>query len=577
MGVLLSFTTLTSILFAVVSIFLYLNRRKINFKIALQEAAEKQKVYELSILKQIQEKIGYSLDYEYIVEVIIGNLKHLFNYTTASSMVIKNNHIYFKTYAQTPVSTKYQEQVKKSMLMSLTSLVPYVPIQIEEQIVGSYVDQNNNTSVISSFNIPLEIANHTVGIINVSSVNKELYDEAQTDMLRQIVSQASGALTKLQDVLVTEKGKLTSMISSLADGVFMVDTDNNLLIINNSAKQFLRLSSKEPVFTDIISAFGTQYNIVDKIKQASNTNQQLNDKEISLNDKVFQMFVTPVLDPSDINKKRTIGASVLMHDITVEQNINKIKEDFTHMMVHELRAPLTAIKDSSELMIDQYHDENGLAKEQQEKLIEIIDKQSKNLLEQINQILDAAKIEAGKFTINKTPSDIGQIVQDTIDTFLPQAQKRQIILAAEISQSLPKIEVDPIRISQVLTNLLSNSLKFTPPNGRITTTAVTEGDYVVVSVKDTGMGIPESEQKDLFSKYYQVKTTPHQLTKKGTGLGLFITKGIVEAHGGMVGINSKANEGATIYFKLPIKATNPEVINEHFPTAGANSASSMVN
>ena len=396
-------------------------------------------------------------------------------------------------------------------------------------------------------------------------------------MLRQIVDLASGALTKLQDVLVTEKGKLTSMISSLADGVFMVDVNNNLMIINQSAKQFLRLTSQNTLYTELISSFGMQYNIVEKIKQAVETNQQINDKEINVNDRVFEMFITPVLSLTGSGNNKPIGASVLMHDITIEKNITKIKEDFTHMIVHELRAPLTAIKDSSELMLDVFGGQGNMDKEQQEKLLSIIDKQSKNLLEQINQILDAGKIESGKFTINKVPSDIGQVVQDAIDEFAPQAQKRQILIATDVASSLPKVDIDPIRISQVLNNLFSNSLKFTPPGGRITASIKVENDFITISVKDTGLGIPEAEQGDLFSKYYQIKSAPHQLSKKGTGLGLFITKGIVEAHGGTVGVISKENEGTTIYFKLPLAAGLPQVTQEHFSTVGATPVSAMVN
>lgn len=593
MPILLVITALTTVLFASLSLALYIRHKKANSQIAMQEAVEKQKIYELSILKQVQDKIGYSLDVEYIIDVIIGSLQHLFIYSTASSMIIKNNKINLKTHIEQSIGPTFVEQVKKSMLMSLTSLVPNVPIQIEEQVIGAYLDQNDKSTVGSFFNIPLEVGNQTVGMINVSSTSKDLYTETQTTMLRQIVTQASSALTKLGDLLVTEQGKLTSMMGSLVDGVFMVDNNNNLLIINESAKQFLHLTSTNPLFTELISSIGTQYNIVEKINQAAQSDSPIIDNDITINDKIFKMFITPVLDLTGSSTNKHIGFSILMHDITIEKNITKIKEDFTHMIVHELRAPLTAIKDSSELMLDEFNEKGEIDKERQGKLLQIIEKQSKNLLEQITQILDAAKIEAGKFTINKAPTDIGQVIQEAIDAFLPQAQKRQIVISAEITTSLPQIEIDPVRINQVLNNLFSNSLKFTPPGGKITASAKIEDEFITVSVKDTGMGIPENEQGDLFSKYYQIKTTPHQLAKKGTGLGLFITKGIVEAHGGSVGIISKENEGTTIYFKLPIKSTatiptapiitdmtsqtQAQIVTEHFPAAGTIPASNMVN
>ena len=150
MPILLTLTALLAIIFAALSLILSFKHRKANSRIAQQEAIEKQKIYELSILKQIQDKIGYSLDVEYIIEVIIGSLKHLFIYSTASSMVIRNNKINLKTHVEQNVGKDFLEQVKKSMLISLTALVPNVPIQIEEQIIGgTYIDQNNKASVAS--------------------------------------------------------------------------------------------------------------------------------------------------------------------------------------------------------------------------------------------------------------------------------------------------------------------------------------------------------------------------------------------------------------------------------------------
>ena len=157
------------------------------------------------------------------------------------------------------------------------------------------------------------------------------------------------------------------------------------------------------------------------------------------------------------------------------------------------------------------------------------------------------------------------IIQNAIEPFLPQASKKQILILTDIYFPLPKVEVDPVRITQVLNNLISNSLKFTSPGGKITVSAKSGEGVLTVSVSDNGIGIPESDQKDLFSKYYQIRTTPHELSKKGTGLGLYIIKGIVEAHGGSVGVISKPGEGTTIHFTLPFEGGGPSVIQGHLP------------
>lgn len=567
---------ISTIFFALIALFLSINQRKIRLDIQKREESEKQKLYQISILKEVQDRIGYSLDIENIIDVITGSLRHLFPYSTASSAVIKTDKLVFKTHVEQTVSSAFILQVKKSMLASLEALMPNLPIHIEEQLFGIPLDETKTTPVASFFNIPLVVGNNVVGLINISSTNKDLYKEEEITIFYQIVAQASNALSKLKDVLDTEKGKLTSMISSLADGVFMVDTHRKLLIINNAAKSFLNIYSKDPVFTDILTSIGSQYNLLDKIEKALKTNLPIEEKEIEINNKIFQAFITPVPDSREENKNKPIGASILFHDITIEKNITSIKEDFTHMIVHELRAPLTAIKDSSELMIEVFEDKGTLQREQQKRLLEIIDKQAKNLLEQINQVLDAAKIEAGRFSITKTTFDLSKLIEDSIEPFIPQANKKQILISTDIYYPLPKVELDPTRITQVLNNLISNSLKFTPANGKIIISATVKDGNVIVSVKDNGMGIPESDQKDLFSKYYQIRTTPHELAKKGTGLGLYIVKGIVEAHGGLVGVNSKPGQETTIYFTLPFEGGKAEIIQGHL-TQNKLSPSAMVN
>ncbi|MGA2968010.1 MAG: ATP-binding protein, partial [Candidatus Levyibacteriota bacterium] len=394
----------------------------------------------------------------------------------------------------------------------------------------------------------------------------------------QIVDQASSALLKLKNVLEIEKGKLMAMISSLADGVFMTDTNNNLLVINDAAKTFLGLKTANPVFTDILISLGKQYNLLDKINESLTKNTLVEEKEVTINDKIFQIFITPVLSANRNELNKPLGASILLHDITIEKSIAAIKEDFTNMMVHELRAPLTAIKDSAELMTQLLDENSNIDKGEEKKFLAIIDQQSKNLLGQIGQVLDAAKIETGKFSINKATSDIGEVIEDAVEPFLPEARKKQIFLSTEISSPLPKMEIDPLRITQALNNLISNSLKFTPVNGKIVVSVKNTDDGLTVAVTDNGIGIPEDEQKDLFSKYYQIRTTPHQLAKKGTGLGLYITKGIVEAHGGTVGVISAGpNKGTTIYFTLPVIEGAPTIVHEHFAQISPTPVSQVVN
>jgi len=550
--------TVTAIL-VLTLVFMLIKQRQTRLEIEKKSNLEKQRLYQISILKEVQDKIGYSLDVEKIIDVITGSLKHLLPYSTASSMVIKENKIVFKVNVDESVTSAFIKTVKQNMLNSLSVLLNELPSEINETVYGIPFEDSKLNFPLSFFQIPLIVNNKVLGLINVSSTKAKQYQEQETTLLYQITEQASTALSRLENVLETEKGKLTSMISGLADGVFMLDATKNLLLINDAARNYLNLQEKTDYF-QVTAAFGSFYDISAKIDQAISTNLIVEDRSVALKDKFFEVFITPVWLHHEEEKQSSIGVSVLLHDVTLEKNLNKMKEDFTNMMVHELRAPLTAIKDSAELMVE----DKNLSSDQ-EKLLSIISQQSRSLLEEIGGILDAAKIEAGKFTVRKTTNDIRKLIKDVVGSFAPEARKKQIYLSEELIEPLPSVSFDYLPLTHVLNNLISNSLKYTKEGGKVTVTAQKDADFLKISVWDNGIGIAKEDQKDLFSKFYQVRRTTQDYSKKGTGLGLYITKGIVEAHGGSVGVDSEEGRGTTIFFRIPVDEKQDYII--HSPSA----------
>lgn len=236
------------------------------------------------------------------------------------------------------------------------------------------------------------------------------------------------------------------------------------------------------------------------------------------------------------------------------------KDDATNMIIHELKAPITAIKDASELLLQS---NQALDKEEQKRLLTLNHDEAKKLLDQITALLEAAKLQAGRFTIEKIPQDLKKVINKQIELFLLAAKEKHVDLRFEAPDSLPQIPFDPLRIGEVITNLISNSLKFTPAGGSITITAKQETfdakPHVLVSVKDSGKGIPKETQKELFSKFSKASaSTPDGIEKNnallpGTGLGLYISKGIVEAHGGSIFLESEEDKGTAVSFTLPLR------------------------
>ncbi len=228
---------------------------------------------------------------------------------------------------------------------------------------------------------------------------------------------------------------------------------------------------------------------------------------------------------------------------------NSVEEEFVHMMVHELRSPLTSMKDASELLITRA---SSLTEGEKEQFLKIINRQSKSLLEQIASILDAAQFESGTFVLDRKNENIRDLINERIKMFEPQVTRKKITISSHIEGPIPPVYLDCIRIDQVLNNLISNSIKFTPSGGKVWIEAKAVDRNVEISISDTGIGIEKELQDKIFSKFYQVKAPDIQDERIGSGLGLYIAKKIIDAHKGSIVVQSEAGKGTSMKFTLPI-------------------------
>ena len=226
---------------------------------------------------------------------------------------------------------------------------------------------------------------------------------------------------------------------------------------------------------------------------------------------------------------------------------SKLQADFTAMIAHDLRSPLTSIIGASEMM------ETGLVGEinaDQQKWLRKIQATGRKLVDLVSDFLDVAKIESGRIDLVNEDVDLKQLIAGAVESYLPLAQEKQIVLREAVEPDLPSIHADPRRLDQVLANLVSNAIKFTSQGGIVELGACLNGSGVKVYVKDSGVGISQDEIGTLFEKYRQT-TSGKTSTKKGTGLGLVISKMIVEAHGGQISVESEEGKGCTFFFSLP--------------------------
>ena len=236
--------------------------------------------------------------------------------------------------------------------------------------------------------------------------------------------------------------------------------------------------------------------------------------------------------------------------------IDAMKSEFVSIASHELRTPLAAIKNAVQLMLS---GKTGEINENQTRFLSMAERNINRLTNILNDLLNLSRIESGKIELKFEKVELKGLLELTASSLKPQADVKSIQIEVEVPEQLPRVHGDQDKIEQILTNLIGNSIKFTPEGGKILITAKlflkeregAYGDFVAISVKDTGIGIPPEHLDAIFERFHQVESSLHR-SVSGTGLGLAITKGLVEVHQGKIWVESGVGNGSTFTFTLPI-------------------------
>ena len=264
----------------------------------------------------------------------------------------------------------------------------------------------------------------------------------------------------------------------------------------------------------------------------------------------LEVFSTPVRT----GEGQYLGRLFVFRDVTREREVDRMKTEFVSMVSHELRTPLTSIKGYVDLLLG---GKVGQLADDQHRFLTVVKNNADRLVSLINDLLDVSRIESGKVELRRTVLDLGRLIRDVSNSLQPQLEAKSQMLATDIAEDLPAVWADADRITVILTNLLSNAHKYTGQGGRVTIRTSSDEAKVRVDVEDTGIGMTPEEQSKLFTRFFRADNLVTQQIG-GTGLGLVITRSLVEMHGGEIWVSSEPGVGSTFSFTLPTIQRPPE-------------------
>ncbi len=333
---------------------------------------------------------------------------------------------------------------------------------------------------------------------------------------------------------VAELQKLDTVVEHIEDGVIILDEQSNLLLINPAARRAFGLWQDDAVKGRPVNDVLPHPDL--KILLSESINNPMPHNEITFEDgRVLSAQCTSI---------PRIGMAITMQDITYLKQIDRLKNEFVHTVSHDLRSPLTAILGYVDLL-----DRVGPVNEQQREFIQRVQSSVQSITSLVNDLLELGRIEAG-FDTQKEVVPLEGIIRYALENLSGQISDKKLNLHLNLPMDIPQMRGNPIRLRQMLDNLIGNAIKYTPESGEITVEVEAQSDQVILRISDSGPGIPPADQPHIFEKFYRASNVPKGVG--GSGLGLAIVKSIVDNHQGRIWVDSLLGQGSAFTVVLPL-------------------------
>lgn len=496
---------------------------------------------ELQTLNRMGERLVSTTDTHRILSIALAFIPHLVPGDVHALLLLDEDEGYLGINLPFAAGQPFIDNVTQEMTNTLASLADIGKLEIvHHKVITGHKPMPKDWAPIATLTLPIATRLGPMGVAHLTSSKTEDFAGDALRVFSLVASQIAAAVenARLFREVEKERARLSTFLSSTTDLIIVVDRTSRVVLANPAAREVLgpHKEWQNHRLSEIVEN-ETLLGLFDKAQR-----NQATFGEVPLPDgRTLHASLSPIASGDE----HASGWVVTMQDVTYLKELDEMKTDFINAVSHDLRSPLSGILIATHLVT-----QIGEVNSQQREFLDTIEQRVAAMTDLIDDLLDAARIEAG-IDMELEPCAVSPLINQVINQLEEHIQNKGLQVEVQAPTNLPPVLGNARRLRQVLDNLISNAVKYTPEGGTISIAANLRQDEIVVSVQDTGIGIPLTDQPYVFDKFYRVER-PEVTSVKGTGLGLAITRSIVEKLNGRIWVQSEVNVGSTFWFALPI-------------------------
>lgn len=371
----------------------------------------------------------------------------------------------------------------------------------------------------------------------------DIRSDDEIGQLGEMFNYLTARLKNTLDEISSEKSKLNAIINQMGDGLIAVDNEGYIIHVNPTFIRMLRINQMyitRPIYDEIVGKYNENLTL-----------KNIKKKNISHGSEIIKLENKDILRANFVylknDKEEVKGLILVLQDITEHEKLDTMRKEFVANVSHELKTPITTIKSYTETLIDGAMDDKEICG----SFLSVIDKESDRMARLVSDLLQLSRMDHKKNNFNLSRFDIDNLIKDIVNKLDISFKEKNHIIKMGLCDKNIIINGDKDRIEQVIQNILTNAIKYTPNNGIVSINIREENEQAMISIKDNGIGIPEKDVSRIFERFYRVDKARSR-DMGGTGLGLSIAKHIIEQHGGDISVKSEVGKGTEFKIKLPV-------------------------